>query len=315
MKTWTIYCHIHVESGRKYVGLTKQTMESRWKKHIYTAKSSKGGRWHFPNAIRKYGPEAFSHTILETCSSLEEANLAEQKWIEKFDSRNPEKGFNLAPGGTSSPHSIRKNPWNNPEFRVKILAKMKALGASPAFKAKISAAVLKQVNTPGYHEKRCAISQEIWSRPEVYEKSRLNRKPRSREFMIKISRMANPNANITDERRAKCRIAGLKAWTSEARSKRNMIVTDETRTKHRINAKLRTPELLDFIRNRMKDPQVRLKISKAAKTNLLAQKRATDRLRSPEVTAKAIERIRSPEIRAKIGASVKYSNLLKYVML
>lgn len=103
MKCWTLYCHIHIETGRRYVGLTSQTMMQRWKIHISKAKSSKGGRWHFPNAIRKYGPDAFSHEVLEFCHSLEVANLAEECWIEFYDTMNSEKGFNVLKGGTHIP--------------------------------------------------------------------------------------------------------------------------------------------------------------------------------------------------------------------
>jgi hypothetical protein len=30
-------CHTHIESGRKYVGLTSRTMERRWSQHIIQA--------------------------------------------------------------------------------------------------------------------------------------------------------------------------------------------------------------------------------------------------------------------------------------
>ncbi len=48
-------------------------------------KNSKNGRWHFPNAVRKYGKDAFSHHVLETCYSLGEANKAEKYWAKMYD--------------------------------------------------------------------------------------------------------------------------------------------------------------------------------------------------------------------------------------
>jgi len=117
---WTIYCHTLVADGRRYVGLTKRTMGRRWSQHVTQSRSSKGGRWHFPNAIRKYGPEAFSHEVLEVCEDLDVANLAEECWIELLDTRNPEKGFNLAKGGAHIPHPIRRNPWDDPGYRSKM---------------------------------------------------------------------------------------------------------------------------------------------------------------------------------------------------
>jgi len=46
------------------------------------------------------------------------ANLAEECWIEFYDTRNPEKGFNLIRGGSHTPHSV-KNSWDRPEYREK----------------------------------------------------------------------------------------------------------------------------------------------------------------------------------------------------
>lgn len=136
---WTIYCHIHIATGRRYVGLTFQTMLRRWNQHVSKSKSSKGGRWHFPNAIRKYSKDAFDHEVLEVCDTLEEANEAEERWIGHFGTRDPEKGFNLARGGEHVPHSFR-NPWDRPEYREKSLVAAKRRWEDPEYRAKIVSA-------------------------------------------------------------------------------------------------------------------------------------------------------------------------------
>ena len=169
-KCWTIYCHTHIESGRRYVGLTSQTWRKRWKNHMSAAKSSKGGRWHFPNAIRKYGKDAFSHEVLEISGTLEEANSAEEKWIAHFDSRNPKKGFNLEKGGGHTPHPT-KNPWDRPEYRAKCLPisrenqKKAAAAASaqktqsrPEVRAKLSTVMKELANTPEGRAQRVAAA-------------------------------------------------------------------------------------------------------------------------------------------------------------
>jgi hypothetical protein len=139
-KIWTLYCHTHVESGRRYIGLTFQTMEKRWKKHIYAAfRFSKGGRWHFPNAIRKYGPNAFSHEVLAQSWTLEGANATEEELILQYETRNPEKGFNLAKGGGVKPNPDRKNPWDRPEYRAKIIPSLKKLAQDPQVRAAAAA--------------------------------------------------------------------------------------------------------------------------------------------------------------------------------
>ena len=84
---------------------------------------------------------------------MEIANEAEEKWIEFYKTRNPESGFNLAKGGSHVPHPIRKNPWDDPEYRIKAFANIsknfvlttkersvrsKDLWQNPTFQQKIS---------------------------------------------------------------------------------------------------------------------------------------------------------------------------------
>jgi hypothetical protein len=152
---WTIYCHIHSSSGRRYVGLTKKTMLQRWNRHVYNALHSNGGRSHFANAIRKYGKDAFSHEVLEICDTLEAANVAEERWIKELGTRDPAKGFNLMRGGAHIPHLIRKNPWDDPVYRGVQMSRLKsdawkARMNEPDTKAKMSAASngRKMANNP-----------------------------------------------------------------------------------------------------------------------------------------------------------------------
>lgn len=159
---WTIYCHTHVESCRRYVGLTKTNMMERWKKHCYVAKSSKGGRWYFPNAVRKYGPQAFSHEVLAMSWTLEGANATEEWLIDFYDTRNPEKGFNLAKGGASQPHPIRKNPWDDPEYRAKCSQNMRKYMHTPQARLRQKASL----NTPESKAKRSMLSRLALNTPE-----------------------------------------------------------------------------------------------------------------------------------------------------
>jgi group I intron endonuclease len=172
---YTIYCHIHVDSGRRYVGLTSQTVEKRWKNHIHAAKSSNGKNcFHFANAIRRYGKDAFTHEVLEVCTDLDQANLAEEWWIRQLDTRNPEFGFNLKQGGSHTPHPI-KNPWDRPGYREKhkddILscltpeAKAKSKAAAGTFegRAKRSSMSKAKWKDPEFREKCCAASKQTWS--------------------------------------------------------------------------------------------------------------------------------------------------------
>ena len=114
-------------------------MLARWNGHVNLAKRSNGKKSHFAAAIRKYGPNAFSHDVLEVFHSLEVANLAEECWIELYGTRDPEKGFNLIKGGSHMPHPIRKNPWDDPDFRAARTAESRTRAKDPAFVAAAAA--------------------------------------------------------------------------------------------------------------------------------------------------------------------------------
>jgi len=157
-------------------------MMQRWNDHVYAAKYSKNGRWHFPNAIRKYGRDAFSHEILEVCDTLESANLAEEKWIKFHNTRNPQFGFNLAKGGEHTPHQ-NTNPWNRPEYREKACLAAKAKWQDPEYRAnnlqrfidagqtpEARACLRAAMNTMESKEKRSAISKTEWQNSEYRTK-------------------------------------------------------------------------------------------------------------------------------------------------
>jgi group I intron endonuclease len=95
----TVYCHTNSVNGKRYVGITKFSMERRWKGHVASVKW--GYPTRFSRAIAKYGQNAFTHEVLETVPDRETANEAEIWWIAHFGSDDPALGYNLSPGGTS----------------------------------------------------------------------------------------------------------------------------------------------------------------------------------------------------------------------
>lgn len=117
-KHYFIYGHINLINQKVYIGQTSQfPVTKRWKNgKAYTACR------HFQNAIEKYGWDNFVHVILEECyCDQNEANEKEDYWINYYDSRNPNKGYNITSGGhlQLSPLAILKaEEWKSkhPEF-------------------------------------------------------------------------------------------------------------------------------------------------------------------------------------------------------
>lgn len=78
---------------KNYIGQSKN-IEMRWKQHIYSAEA--GSQYPIHRALRKYGVENFSFSILEECKTSE-LNNKEIEWISKLNSY--EEGYNCTRGG------------------------------------------------------------------------------------------------------------------------------------------------------------------------------------------------------------------------
>lgn len=235
---WTVYCHTHIESGRRYIGLTKKTMMQRWNQHVYDAVRKAGkGCAHFWNAIRLYGKDAFSHEVLTTCSSLEEANAYEAYFIDLFRTRDPEFGFNLEPGGKHEPHPIRKNPWDRPDFRAKC-SKNIAYCQTPEARARSKAAL----NTSESRTKRSAAAKAAMARPDVQQKRQAFQQDPA--FRAKIGESLKKTLSTPDAR-ARMSAASAASATPEVRAKRG-----------------------ESIKRALANPEVRARVSAAARAAL-----------------------------------------------
>lgn len=90
---YCVYKHTS-PSGKVYIGITSLEPEKRWK-------SGKGypHNKYFTNAINRYGWENFTHEILFTELSKEEACQKETELIAFYKSNQREFGYNLEKGG------------------------------------------------------------------------------------------------------------------------------------------------------------------------------------------------------------------------
>ena len=93
---YCVYCHTNKINGKRYVGITKQKPEKRWRNGLGYKHND-----YFYNAIQKYGWEEFSHEILFSDLSEKDANMKERELIAKWDLTNREYGYNIENGGNS----------------------------------------------------------------------------------------------------------------------------------------------------------------------------------------------------------------------
>ena len=92
-----IYKYTCIINDKSYIGFTTRDIETRWREHV--KKSMLGSKFHFHNAIRKYGEANFTHEILleAVCEDEKEIYKLEQEYIKKYDTYN--KGYNSTKGG------------------------------------------------------------------------------------------------------------------------------------------------------------------------------------------------------------------------
>ncbi len=197
-------------------------MLERWNQHVYDAGCKQGrGCRHFWGAIRKYGKEAFIHEVVRTFDNLSEASIAEKALIRRWKLRDSRLGFNLARGGQHVSSSIRKSPWDRPEYRAKCVAAAKKRWERPAFRAACTAAARAKWLEPGYREKISAIFKGI---------------PLSLEHRMKIS-AANRGKSIKLETREKISLSqkgkrkNPDSIAKSAASRKGTKLTDEHKAK------------------------------------------------------------------------------------
>lgn len=105
---YTIYKHTNKTNGKCYIGQTKQTdLTRRW-----TGGSGYRETPHFSRAIKKYGWSGFTHEILETGLTKEQADEKEIYYIKLYKSTEQDHGYNIREGGhncgTLSPEGREK---------------------------------------------------------------------------------------------------------------------------------------------------------------------------------------------------------------
>ena len=110
-----IYEIRNTETGKVYIGQSKNIM-IRWRDHIARLKKQKHDNQYLQNAWNKYGAEAFSFSILETCEpDFDKLNELEIKWIALKNALDGKYGYNIASGGgNANPYSgMDEETFNN----------------------------------------------------------------------------------------------------------------------------------------------------------------------------------------------------------
>ena len=92
---YLIYKYTNSVNGKVYIGQTSKTLEERAQHNGRNYIESK----RFYAAIKKYGWDAFTPSVIDSADTVEEANAKEIYYISLYKSTDREFGYNLSSGG------------------------------------------------------------------------------------------------------------------------------------------------------------------------------------------------------------------------
>ena len=94
IRYYFVYKHTNLINNKCYIGITCQKPKYRWGNGA-KYKTNK----YFYQSILKYGWDNFTHEIIAANLTEADAKKLEQQLIEKFNSTNPNFGYNQTIGG------------------------------------------------------------------------------------------------------------------------------------------------------------------------------------------------------------------------
>lgn len=207
---YIVYLHTNKITGKSYVGITKTSMEKRWKRHISLSKKNTSAHVLFGNAIRKHGSgdDVWEHLTLATYETLHDAFAAEKRYISELKTLMPD-GYNMTLGGEG-----RFGPLSEAAKD-----KLRSVANTPEQRLKNSEAQKQHwEDHPERRLERAEVTRSIMARPGMKEKVSL----RTKESMQSPEVKEKVNARFTDSYRDDIKARTIESWKNE-----------ETREKHR----------------------------------------------------------------------------------
>lgn len=93
-----VYCITNLIDNKKYIGITTNDIEIRFKQHIKEAKQ--GSERYLCRAIRKYGESNFKVEKIDETNDIEKLKKLEIKYIDEYNTfSNYGQGYNMTKGG------------------------------------------------------------------------------------------------------------------------------------------------------------------------------------------------------------------------
>jgi group I intron endonuclease len=149
-----VYAITNLINGKRYIGITEESLKRRWSQHTYYARRGAPSAIH--RAMKKHGVENFAIVELaRLAKGSERAILCEMErfWIAQERTLTP-NGYNMTPGGDGLPKG-EKNPNVGRKASPEKIAKMRA-GWTPERRAQAAETMREIRARPGHVEKLAA---------------------------------------------------------------------------------------------------------------------------------------------------------------
>lgn len=129
---YRVYLITNLVNGKKYVGITHNSIEQRFQEHLAKSRC-KNGNWKLHRALRKYGFDNFKLELLEDNISKEQIGERETYYIGLYDTLN--SGYNMTLGGAGT-SGYKHNPEHVKSYIHKIITPERNKKISEALKGK-----------------------------------------------------------------------------------------------------------------------------------------------------------------------------------
>lgn len=166
-----IYCIENVINGKKYIGCSTN-IEYRWKNHKRELKKRMHANDHLQKAYDKYSEENFKYYVIEECPE-EELFEKEVQYIELYQTKDGNFGYNLSAGGQGTLHpreETREKLRNRPhteESRRKRSEATKGRPKPEEWKARMR---LKKLTEE--HKRAMFLGRDNWIETEEQKENR-----------------------------------------------------------------------------------------------------------------------------------------------
>jgi group I intron endonuclease len=171
-----IYSITNLVNRKTYIGKSSNVFH-RWDIHKSRLLSGTHTNIHLQNSWNKHGEDNFEFRIIRKFKIYDEEQISNSEifYIKKFNSKNPENGYNKTVGGEGlvgyvytdeekkNRSRVAKKRWNNISERLKQSISAKLFMSKPEVKKKMSDGQIKRFQNPDQRKNTSEKSILQWS--------------------------------------------------------------------------------------------------------------------------------------------------------